>query len=81
MKHTLVATLEDQPSTLNRVGEVDADGKPAYVVRYTLTKEGPATVVSGDFECEDKRFALRANGRRISTYSLRYCSSSAISIR
>lgn len=49
--------IPTDPSTLNRVGEVDADGKPAYVVRYTLTKEGPATVYSGDFECEDKRFA------------------------
>lgn len=49
--------IPTDPSTLNRVGEVDAEGKPTYVVRYTLTKEGPATVVSGDFECEDKRFA------------------------
>lgn len=49
--------IPTDPSTLNRKGEVDAEGKPGYVVRYTLTKEGPATVVSGDFECEDKRFA------------------------
>lgn len=49
--------IPTDPSTLNRVGEVDAEGKPTYVVRYTLTKEGPATVWSGDFECEDKRFA------------------------
>jgi DNA-directed RNA polymerase subunit D len=49
--------IPTDPSTLNRVGEVDAEGKPAYVVRYTLTKEGPATVWSGDLECEDKRFA------------------------
>jgi DNA-directed RNA polymerase subunit D len=49
--------IPTDPSTLNRVGEVDADGKPAYLVRYTLTKEGPGTVWSGDFECEDKRFA------------------------
>jgi DNA-directed RNA polymerase subunit D len=49
--------IPTDPSTLNRVGEVDAEGKPAYVVRYTLTKEGPATVYSGDFECEDKQFS------------------------
>jgi DNA-directed RNA polymerase subunit D len=49
--------LPTDPSTLNRMGEVDAEGKPAYVVRYTLTKEGPCTVYSGDLECEDKRFA------------------------
>lgn len=49
--------IPTDPSTLNRKGEVDAEGKPTYVVRYTLTKEGPATVMSGDFECEDKRFA------------------------
>jgi DNA-directed RNA polymerase subunit D len=49
--------IPTDPSTLNRVGEADAEGKPAYVVRYTLTKEGPATVWSGDLECEDKRFA------------------------
>lgn len=46
------------PSTLNLKGQVDADGKPTYVVRFTLTKEGPATVYSGDLECEDKRFAI-----------------------
>jgi DNA-directed RNA polymerase subunit D len=49
--------IPTDPSTLNRKGDVDAEGKPTYVVRYTLTKEGPATVMSGDFECEDKRFA------------------------
>src|ERR1041385_4398946 len=49
--------IPTDPSTLNRKGEVDADGKPTYVGRYTLTKEGPATVMSGDLECEDKRFA------------------------
>lgn len=49
--------IPTDPSTLNRKGEVDAEGKPTYVVRYTLTKEGPATVMSGDFECEDKAFA------------------------
>jgi DNA-directed RNA polymerase subunit D len=48
--------IPTDPSTLNRVGEVDAEGRPAYVVRYTLTKEGPGTVWSGDFESEDKRF-------------------------
>jgi DNA-directed RNA polymerase subunit D len=49
--------IPTDPSTLNRMGDVDAEGKPTYVVRYTLTKEGPATVMSGDLECEDKRFA------------------------
>ena len=49
--------IPTDPSTLNRKGDVDSEGKPSYVVRYTLTKEGPATVMSGDFECEDKRFA------------------------
>jgi len=46
------------PSTLNLKGQVDAEGKPTYVVRFTLTKEGPATVYSGDLEPEDKRFAI-----------------------
>lgn len=46
------------PSTLNLKGQVDADGKPSYVVRFTLTKEGPCTVYSGDLECEDKRFSI-----------------------
>ena len=46
------------PSTLNMKGQTDAEGKPTYVVRYTLTKEGPATVYSGDLEPEDKRFAI-----------------------
>jgi DNA-directed RNA polymerase subunit D len=46
------------PSTLNLKGQVDSDGKPVYVVRYTLTKEGPCTVYSGDLESEDKRFAI-----------------------
>src|ERR1044072_413581 len=49
--------IPTDPSTLNRVGEADAEGKPAYIVRYTLTKEGPATVWSGHLECQDKRFA------------------------
>jgi len=46
------------PSTLNLKGQVDAEGKPTYVVRFTLTKEGPGTVYSGDFECEDKKFSI-----------------------
>ena len=49
--------LPTDPSTLNRVDEVDDEGNPAYLVRYTLTKEGPCTVYSGDLECEDKAFA------------------------
>lgn len=48
--------LPTDPSTLNRVDEVDDEGNPAYLVRYTLTKEGPCTVYSGDLECEDKAF-------------------------
>jgi len=46
------------PSTLNLKGQVDGDGKPVYLVRFTLTKEGPCTVYSGDLECEDKRFSI-----------------------
>ncbi|MEK6976695.1 MAG: DNA-directed RNA polymerase subunit D [Candidatus Thermoplasmatota archaeon] len=46
------------PSTLNLKGQVDAEGKPTYVVRYTLTKEGPCTVYSGDLESEDKKFSI-----------------------
>jgi DNA-directed RNA polymerase subunit D len=46
------------PSTLNLTGQVDAEGKPAYVVRYTLTKEGPCTVYSSDLEPEDPRFKI-----------------------
>ncbi|HLF16031.1 MAG TPA: DNA-directed RNA polymerase subunit D [Candidatus Thermoplasmatota archaeon] len=46
------------PSTLNRKGEVDADGKPTYLVRFTLTKEGPCTVYSGDLEPEDPTFKI-----------------------
>lgn len=46
------------PSTLNLAGQVDAEGKPTYVVRYTLTKEGPCNVYSGDLECEDKNFTV-----------------------
>ncbi len=50
--------IPTDPSTLNRKGEVDAEGKPTYLVRYTLTKEGPCTVYSGDLEPEDKAFAI-----------------------
>jgi DNA-directed RNA polymerase subunit D len=50
--------IPTDPSTLNLKGQVDAEGKPTYVVRYTLTKEGPCTVYSGDLECEDKRFTI-----------------------
>ena len=46
------------PSTLNLVGQADAEGRPSLVVRYTLTKEGPCTVLSGDLEPEDKRHAI-----------------------
>jgi DNA-directed RNA polymerase subunit D len=50
--------IPTDPSTLNLKGQVDAEGRPSYVVRYTLTKEGPCTVYSGDLECEDKRFSI-----------------------
>lgn len=46
------------PATLNLRGQVDAEGKPTYLVRFTLTKEGPCTVYSGDLECEDKKFSI-----------------------
>jgi DNA-directed RNA polymerase subunit D len=46
------------PSTLNLVGQVDAEGNPTYMVRYTLTKEGPCTVYSGDMEPESPDFAI-----------------------
>jgi DNA-directed RNA polymerase subunit D len=46
------------PSTLNMKGQVDAEGRPALLVRFTLTKEGPCTVYSGDFEPEDKAYAI-----------------------
>lgn len=49
--------LPTDPSTLNMKGQVDAEGKPTYLLRYTLTKEGPGTVTSGDLECEDKAFS------------------------
>lgn len=50
--------IPTDPSTLNMKGQVDADGKPTYVVRYTLTKEGPCTVYASDLEPEDKAFAI-----------------------
>ncbi len=50
--------IPTDPSTLNRMGEVDDEGNPVYLVRYTLTKEGPCTVYSGDLECEDDAFAV-----------------------
>lgn len=46
------------PSTLNMVGQVDAEGRPSLLLRYTLTKEGPCTVYSGDLEPEDKAYAI-----------------------
>lgn len=46
------------PATLNLAGQTDDEGNPSYVVRYTLTKEGPGTVYSGDLECEDPAFAI-----------------------
>ncbi len=46
------------PSTLNLKGRVDDEGNPEYLVRFTLTKEGPCTVYSGDLEPEDKAFAI-----------------------
>jgi DNA-directed RNA polymerase subunit D len=46
------------PSTLNLVGRVNDEGNPEYLVRYTLTKEGPCTVYSGDLESEDAAFAI-----------------------
>ena len=50
--------IPTDPSTLNRADELDDEGNPAYLVRYTLTKEGPGMVYSGDLECEDKSFAI-----------------------
>src|SRR5688500_6963857 len=50
--------VQTDPSTLNMKGQVDAEGKPTYVVRFTLTKEGPCTVFSGDLEPEDKKFTI-----------------------
>ncbi|HET6398858.1 MAG TPA: DNA-directed RNA polymerase subunit D [Candidatus Thermoplasmatota archaeon] len=50
--------IPTDPSTLNLTGQVDAEGKPAYVVRYTLTKEGPCTVYASDMEPEDPQFKI-----------------------
>jgi DNA-directed RNA polymerase subunit D len=50
--------IPTDPSTLNMVGQTDAEGRPSLLVRYTLTKEGPGTVYSGDLEPEDKAFAI-----------------------
>ncbi len=50
--------IPTDPSTLNLVGRADDEGNPEYLVRYTLTKEGPCTVYAGDLECEDKAFAI-----------------------
>lgn len=50
--------IPTDPSTLTLVGQTDDEGNPSYIVRYTLTKEGPCTVYSGDMECEDPKFAL-----------------------
>ncbi len=49
--------IKTDPSTLNLVDHVDDEGEPTYKVRYTLTKEGPCTVMSGDLEPEDPAFA------------------------
>ena len=50
--------IPTDPSTLNLKGQVDAEGKPVFLVRFTLTKEGPCTVYSGDFEPEDKKYTI-----------------------
>jgi DNA-directed RNA polymerase subunit D len=50
--------IPTDPSTLNMKGQVDAEGRPSLLVRFTLTKEGPCTVYSGDLEPEDKRYAI-----------------------
>ncbi|MHB8633759.1 MAG: DNA-directed RNA polymerase subunit D [Thermoplasmatota archaeon] len=50
--------IPTDPSTLNMKGQVDAEGRPSYLVRYTLTKEGPCTVYSSDLEPEDKKFSI-----------------------
>lgn len=36
----------------------DGEGCPNCMVRYTLSKEGPTTVYSGDLEPEDAKFAI-----------------------
>lgn len=50
--------IPTDPSTLNLKGQVDEEGNPTYLVRYTLTKEGPCTVYSGDLEAEDPQFEI-----------------------
>ncbi len=50
--------IPTDPSMLNMKGQVDAEGRPTLLVRYTLTKEGPCTVYSGDLEPEDKSYAI-----------------------
>ncbi len=50
--------IPTDPSTLNMKGQVDGEGKPSFLVRFTLTKEGPCTVYSGDLEPEDKKYAI-----------------------
>lgn len=51
--------IPTDPSTLNQAGKVDDEGNPEYVVRYTLTKEGPCTVYAGDLEPEDPAFKIQ----------------------
>ncbi|MGB0652391.1 MAG: DNA-directed RNA polymerase subunit D [Thermoplasmatota archaeon] len=48
--------IPTDPSTLSLAGRVDDEGNPEYLVRFTLTKEGPCTVYSGDLECDDASF-------------------------
>ncbi len=51
--------IPTDPSALNLIGQTDDEGNPSYVVRFTLTKEGPCTVYSGDLECEDPKLKLK----------------------
>lgn len=51
--------IPTDPSTLNLAGKVNEEGDPEYVVRYTLTKEGPGTVYAGDLEPEDPAFKIQ----------------------
>src|SRR5690349_3899506 len=44
--------IATDPSTLNMKGQTDAEGRPSYLMRFTLTKEGPCTVYSSDLEPE-----------------------------
>ncbi len=53
--------IPTDPSTLNLVGQTDDEGNPGYLVRYTLTKECPGTVYSGDLETDDPKFAIKAD--------------------